>query len=88
MNGDPKPCLLDSTLNLQSYLSPALRTALSGEDLIQACHLPTKLNELRSTVTITPELLRQVADSTNLIQTGPRKLTHDEIYDILMECLD
>ncbi|MEY8310070.1 iron-containing alcohol dehydrogenase [Erysipelotrichaceae bacterium 51-3] len=58
------------------------------EDLIQACHLPTKLNELRSNATITPELLRQVADSTNLIQTGPRKLTHDEIYDILMECLD
>lgn len=57
-------------------------------DLIKACHLPTKLNELRSTVEITPELLRQVADSANLVQTGPRTLTHDEIYDILMECLD
>lgn len=57
-------------------------------DLIKACRLPTKLNELRSTVEITPELLRQVADSANLVQTGPRTLTHDEIYDILMECLD
>lgn len=57
------------------------------EEFIKACHLPTKLTELRSTTPITPELLRKVADSSNLIQTGPRPLTHDEIYDILMECL-
>lgn len=58
------------------------------EDFIQECHLPTKLSQLRSVTPITPELLRKVADSSNLIQTGPRPLTHDEIYDILMECLD
>lgn len=54
---------------------------------IQECGLPTKLSQLHSRVEITPELLRQVADSTNLLPNGPRQLTHDEVYDILMECL-
>ena len=54
---------------------------------IQECGLPTRLSQLRSKVEITPELLRQVADSTNLLQGGPRQLTHDEVYDILMECM-
>ena len=54
---------------------------------IKACGLPTKLTELRSKAEITPELLRQVADSTNLLPNGPRQLTHDEIYEIFMECL-
>ena len=59
--------------------------ALAG--FIQACGLPTKLTELRSKAKITPELLRQVADSTNLLPNGPRQLTHDEVYEILKECL-
>ena len=54
---------------------------------IKACGLPTKLTELRSKAEITPELLRQVVDSTNLLPNGPRQLTHDEIYEILIECL-
>ena len=54
---------------------------------IKECGLPTKLTELRSKVAITPELLRQVADSTNLLPNGPRQLTHDEVYEIFMECL-
>lgn len=54
---------------------------------IQECGLPTKLSQLHSRVEITPELLRQVADSANLLPNGPRQLTHDEVYDILMECL-
>lgn len=56
-------------------------------DFIRECGLPTKLSQLRSKVEITPALLRQVADSCNLIATGPRQLTCDEIYEILMECL-
>ena len=56
-------------------------------DFIRECGLPTKLTELRSRVEITPELLRQVADSTNLLPNGPRQLTHDEVYEILKECL-
>ena len=54
---------------------------------IQECGLPTRLAELRSKAEITPELLRQVADSTNLLPNGPRQLTHDEVYEILKECL-
>ena len=54
---------------------------------IEECGLPTKLGQLKSKVEITPELLRQVADSTNIIKTNPRTLTADEIYTILTECL-
>ena len=53
---------------------------------IEECGLPTKLSQLRSTTEITLELLRKVADSTNIINSNPRALDADEIYDILMEC--
>lgn len=56
-------------------------------DFIQECGLPTRLSQLHSKVEITPELLRQVANSTNLLPNGPRQLTHDEVYEILMECI-
>ena len=45
------------------------------------------MGELKSRVEITPELLRQVADTCNVIKSNPRELTHDEIYEILMECV-
>ena len=54
---------------------------------ILECGLPTRLSQLHSKVEITPELLRQVANSTNLLPNGPRQLTHDEVYEILMECI-
>lgn len=54
---------------------------------IQECGLPTKLSQLHSREEITSELLRQVADSVNLLPNGPRQLMHDEVYDILTECL-
>ena len=56
-------------------------------DFIKECGLPTRLSQLRSKVEITPEVLRQVADTCNLIKTGPRQLSRDEIYDLLVECL-
>lgn len=56
-------------------------------DFIKECGLPTHLKELKSKVEITPELLRQVANSTNIIKTNPRTLDADEIYAILSECL-
>lgn len=56
-------------------------------EFIKECGLPTKMNQLKSMVEITPEVLRQVADTCNIIQSGPRELTRDEIYDILMECM-
>lgn len=56
------------------------------EKLIRECGLPTKMGELESTVIITPEVLRKIADTSNLIKTDPRALDRDEIYEILMEC--
>lgn len=57
------------------------------EALIRDCGLPTKLGQLEAKTPITPEILRAVADSSNIIKCNPRELTHDEIYDILTECL-
>lgn len=56
-------------------------------DFIAECGLPTKLSQLRSKAEITPELLRQVADSTNLLPNGYKQLSHDEVYEILLECV-
>ncbi|MBM6852578.1 iron-containing alcohol dehydrogenase [Mediterraneibacter glycyrrhizinilyticus] len=56
-------------------------------DFIRECGLPTRMGELRSKVEITPELLRNVADTCNVIKCGPRELCRDEIYNILMECM-
>lgn len=57
------------------------------EKLIQECNLPTNLKELDSSREITLDLLKQVANTTNIIQTNPRTLVRDEIYDILRECM-
>ena len=54
---------------------------------IKECGLPTKMGELRSKVEITPEILRSVADTCNVIKCNPRELSRDEIYDLLMECM-
>lgn len=54
---------------------------------IRECGLPTRLSELKSKVEITPEVLRKVADTCNIIQCNPRPLEREEIYEILMECL-
>ena len=66
-------------------------TAEEGIDalsaFIQECGLPTKMGQLKSKVEITPDLLRQVADSCNLIQTNPQPLTHEDVYQILQACL-
>ena len=57
------------------------------ETLIRECGLPVKLSQLNSKIAITPEVLRQVADTCNIIKTGPRELGRDEIYEILCGCL-
>ena len=46
-----------------------------------------KMGQLRSKVEITPEVLRKVADTCNIIKCNPRELDREEIYEILMECL-
>lgn len=57
------------------------------ENFIKECGLPAKMSQLKSTVEITPEVLRQVADTCNIIKCNPRELSRDEIYEILMECM-
>lgn len=57
------------------------------ENLIKECGLPTQMGQLKSTVEITPEVLRQVADTCNIIKCNPRELDREEIYEILMECM-
>ena len=54
---------------------------------IKECGLPTKMGQMKSKVEITPELLRQVADTCSIIKCNPRELSRDEIYEILCECL-
>lgn len=65
--------------------------ALAGIDalasFITECGLPTRLTELKTKSKITDDMLKEVADSTNIIQTGYGVLTHDEIYSILKECI-
>lgn len=57
------------------------------EKFIKECGLPSKMSQLKSTVEITPEVLRQVADTCNIIKSNPRELDREEIYQILTECL-
>lgn len=54
---------------------------------IRECGLPTRLGELKSKVEITPEVLRKVADTCNIIKSGPRELSRNEVYEILCACL-
>lgn len=57
------------------------------EALIAECGLPRRLSQLESAVPITMDVLRRVAESSSIIQTNPRKLSRDEIFEILCECL-
>lgn len=57
------------------------------ESFVKECGLPTKMSELKSAVEITPELLKKVADTSNIIKSAPRELSRNEIYEILTECM-
>lgn len=76
---------IDPTGRSEADLAAEAVDALAA--FIAECGLPTKLSQLRSKTPITPALLRHVADSVNLLTGGPRILTHDEVYEILTECL-
>lgn len=76
----------------KNYLdSLAVDSAKAGvdalADFIKEFGLPTKMGELRLKAEITPEILRNVADTCNLIKCGPREHDRDEVYDILRECM-
>lgn len=66
-------------------------TAEAGIEVLAAfireCGLPANMKELKSRVAITPEILRKVADSCNIIKCNPRQLSRDEIYELLLECM-
>ena len=63
-------------------------TAKKGIDelshFIKGIGLPTTLTEIEIT---DKEMLRKVADSSNITAGCCKQLTHDEIYEILLECL-
>lgn len=63
------------------------QTVRALSDFVSECGLPTKLSGLRSKTEIGPDMLREVADTANLIHTGPHALSRDDIYGILLDCL-
>nr|WP_325185115.1 iron-containing alcohol dehydrogenase [uncultured Oscillibacter sp.] len=60
-------------------------------DFIAKCGLPLRLRDLRMKgepeKLLTDSVLREISDSCNLIQTGQAGVSHDEIFEILKECL-
>ena len=68
-----------------------VKTAKEGVDALEAfvkeCGLPTKMGELKSKIEITEEVLKNVADTCNIIKCNPRELDREEIFEILKECL-
>lgn len=73
----------------EEELASAGVSALS--EFIKECGLPTHLKELRmksdAEQLLTPAFLKEVADSCNLIKTNYAALSHEEIYNILTDCL-
>ena len=69
------------------HIAGAGETALAGVEALAAfikeIGLPTTLTELGIPADTD---LRAVADSTNITAGCCKKLTHDEIYEILLEC--
>lgn len=72
---------------VKKILEDAGKAVEALADFIKECGLPTKMGELKSKTEITPELLRNVADTCNVIKCNPRELDREEIYEILMECM-
>ena len=67
-----------------------IEVALEGIDalanFIKECGLPTKLSELKVKVPITDQILKDSAFSTTIQPNSYKKMTHEEIYEILKEC--
>lgn len=54
------------------------------DNFIKEIGLPTTLAELEIS---DKEMLRKVADSSNITAGCAKQLSHDEIYEILIECM-
>ena len=66
----------------------AEQTALAGvealADFIKEIGMPTSFSQMGISETVD---FRAIADSINITSGCCRKLTHDEIYEILKECI-
>ncbi len=69
--------------NEQQVIEDGLRIL---HDFLGECGLPRTLDELRSKVEITDEILDQTADTTTIVTTGPVVLTRDDVRSILEDC--
>ena len=80
--------LVDAINDLDSKDLSEEEVAKKGIDelsnFIKEIGLPTTLKELEIS---DKEMLRKVADSSNITKGCAKQLTHDEIYEILLECL-
>lgn len=65
----------------------ALDGIIALGDFIKECGLPTRLGELDTKTEFTDDILKEIAHSCNIVKTGYKQLTHEEIYDILKECI-
>ena len=65
----------------------ALKGIDALEEFIKKCNLPTKLLNLKSKINITDKLIEEVAYSTTIMPNSYKRLTHNEIYEILKECM-
>lgn len=54
------------------------------DNFIKEIGLPSTLGEIEIS---DKEMLRKVANSSNITKGCAKQLTHDEIYEILLECL-
>ena len=61
------------------------------EAFIQECGLPARLSELSMRVDapklLTSGMLKEIADSSSLIGTGYAPVSHEQIFQVLKNCL-
>ena len=70
---------------METYFGRADRDNVSDDlaEFIKVCGLPTRLGELRMNGVLTEDILRAIADSCNLIQSGQAQVSREEILDVL-----
>ncbi len=70
---------------METYFGRADRDNVSDDlaEFIKVCGLPTRLGELRMKGALTEDILRAIAGSCNLIQSGQAQVNREEILDVL-----
>lgn len=71
-------------------MTGCLRAPLAA-DFIVECGLPVRLRDLRMKgepeKLLADSTLREISGSCNLVRTGQADISHDEIFEILRECV-